>query len=142
MKSEFWLDLSSEKKRINPLCERCGSDEELQAHHRVYRPRWGNTVLEDLETLCRSCHRKEHGLKKMFCGRVLIYRDDVRFSRILYWTHYLNTRMFRTAVGLKDSEKRYLEIALKLYPPTEKDSCMKFHIEQTLKTSTIAHTLK
>ena len=140
LKSDFWLNLSAEKKVLTPHCERCGDEEFIQAHHKFYRSRWENTQIEDLETLCRKCHRLEHGIKNYFCGRIMLYRDDVRFSRFLHWMGFLTRRMYRIGRGLKASEKRYLQSALKIYPPTPKDSCMKFHVENTLKTSTIAHT--
>jgi 5-methylcytosine-specific restriction endonuclease McrA len=51
-------------------CERCGfygqRDQDgrrhgLDVHHLTYE-RLGHEHLADLETLCRTCHREEHGL--------------------------------------------------------------------------------
>lgn len=56
----FWLDLTARKKKLVPKCERCGSSEWLESHHRFYRPSWFDTQLEDLEVLCFDCHRLEH----------------------------------------------------------------------------------
>ena len=140
LKSDFWLTLSAAKKEKSPCCERCGSVEFIQAHHKFYRPKWEQTEIGDLETLCRACHREEHGIKNYFCGRVLLYRDDVRFSRFIHWMGHLKRRMVRFGRGLKPSEKNYLNLALAAYPPKSDDSCMKFHVENTLKMSDIAHT--
>lgn len=63
LKSEFWKELSERVKRERGnKCERCGSKSSLQAHHKQYPKNWFETVLEDLEVLCRRCHRKEHGI--------------------------------------------------------------------------------
>lgn len=135
LKSDFWLKLSAEKRALNPACEWCGSVEALQAHHKFYRESWYNTELPDLETLCRRCHKKEHGVPT---DRIMIFRDDLRFSRFMHWLHFLRSKMYSTLwnqVGLKESERWYLKQALKQYPPRKKDTCMQFHVEHTLKIS-------
>ena len=43
-------------------CERCGSDKYLQVHHLSYKNIF-NEEPEDLEILCKSCHKKEHNIK-------------------------------------------------------------------------------
>lgn len=45
-------------------CERCLSREKIMVHHKDGN-RYNN-VLSNLETLCRSCHAKEHGIEKNF----------------------------------------------------------------------------
>ena len=37
-------------------CVRCGSREDLVAHHKIPRRLGGLDVLENLEPVCRSCH--------------------------------------------------------------------------------------
>ena len=37
-------------------CVRCGSRDDLVAHHKVPRKMGGLDVLENLEPVCRSCH--------------------------------------------------------------------------------------
>ena len=37
----------------------------MQAHHVRYPDDWFKTTIEDLITLCRGCHRIEHGLGKI-----------------------------------------------------------------------------
>ena len=44
-------------------CVRCPSKKHLQAHHRYYRQRFEDSEPDDLITLCRDCHKKEHGIK-------------------------------------------------------------------------------
>ena len=41
-------------------CQGCGSAENLQVHHLSHRSRLGSDKLENLMTLCASCHRREH----------------------------------------------------------------------------------
>lgn len=62
--SPFWRDIRARKIALNPRCERCSSRQNLQCHHKFYRQRWEDTAVEDLETLCRSCHKKHHDLPK------------------------------------------------------------------------------
>lgn len=62
--SDFWVALSRRKRRLTPYCERCGKTKRLQAHHRFYREHWFDTLIEDLQTLCRNCHQREHGIKR------------------------------------------------------------------------------
>jgi hypothetical protein len=40
-------------------CVRCGSCERLEVHHKTYARR-GFEEMDDLETLCRSCHERHH----------------------------------------------------------------------------------
>jgi hypothetical protein len=54
------------KKRLQRLeldgfaCHRCGSTDRLQVHH-IHYSTVGVEDMEDLETLCRACHMREHG---------------------------------------------------------------------------------
>jgi 5-methylcytosine-specific restriction endonuclease McrA len=38
------------------VCVRCGTDEDLVAHHRIPRRYGGLDLYENLEPVCRSCH--------------------------------------------------------------------------------------
>lgn len=42
-------------------CNRCGSKRNLEVHHRNHNQR--NNKIENLEILCKSCHRKHHTLR-------------------------------------------------------------------------------
>lgn len=50
-------------ERAGFRCERCGQGAPLNVHHRTY-VRLGRELPEDLEVLCRGCHREEHGLPR------------------------------------------------------------------------------
>jgi len=62
LRSEDWQDrrqqvLSRDRRR----CTKCNSPHYLQVHHLTYS-RVGKEEMEDLITLCRNCHEKEHGI--------------------------------------------------------------------------------
>jgi 5-methylcytosine-specific restriction endonuclease McrA len=57
--SEHWKSLRKAKIKINPSCEICGAKRRLDVHHIRYRNIYDVTV-EDLQTLCRRCHKKHH----------------------------------------------------------------------------------
>lgn len=52
-------------RRDGGKCVRCGSTDRLQAHHKLYRDDWESALASDLETLCRSCHEKQHPDKQV-----------------------------------------------------------------------------
>lgn len=60
LECDWWRDLSRKKRKKVGKCERCGSHKQLQSHHRRYPDHWFDTREEDLEVLCRECHRLEH----------------------------------------------------------------------------------
>lgn len=62
LNSEHWKNLRQEKLEKNPRCEKCGRSTCLDVHHLVYRDLY-DVTLKDLQTLCRSCHNKEHEKK-------------------------------------------------------------------------------
>lgn len=62
LKSEHWKNLRKEKLKLNPICELCGSDNNVEPHHLEYRNLY-DVMVSDLQTLCRRCHVKEHKRK-------------------------------------------------------------------------------
>jgi len=62
----MWRQIRVEAIKISPACKRCGSEENLHVHHKVYgeafrcRGTLYKDKLENLEVLCRSCHYLEH----------------------------------------------------------------------------------
>ena len=67
-----WRQLRLFKLQLNPVCERCGSIENLQVHHKISpfdgyfsAQRFDELAfgLSNLETLCQKCHNEEHGKK-------------------------------------------------------------------------------
>ena len=55
LQSEHWKVKRKEKLLINNKCELCGIDTGLNIHHNSYKNLY-NEPLEDLNTLCSSCH--------------------------------------------------------------------------------------
>jgi hypothetical protein len=56
--AEFHQKKAQVKKRDGYECRQCGLDENLDVHHRDMNPE--NNKLDNLVTLCRSCHFKVH----------------------------------------------------------------------------------
>jgi hypothetical protein len=60
MQSAWWRgNRNSALKRAGFKCQRCGSKNGLEVHHKTYE-RMGNEWDADLEALCRDCHSKHH----------------------------------------------------------------------------------
>lgn len=62
--SVFWANIREEKLRLNPVCELCGNPKSRNVHHKFYRPNPYDVQVGDLQTLCKKCHRSEHGFGK------------------------------------------------------------------------------
>ena len=58
LKSEHWDRLRRAKLFIDPECQRCGKPA-LDVHHIDYKNIF-DVTLDDVESLCRPCHHKEH----------------------------------------------------------------------------------
>jgi 5-methylcytosine-specific restriction endonuclease McrA len=59
--SNHWLVVRQARLYVdNYQCRKCGGVHQLQVHHKTYE-RLGEEDMADLVTLCRYCHRKEHG---------------------------------------------------------------------------------
>ena len=127
LRSAFWVALSERKRSSVGKCERCGETRGLQSHHVRYPADWAHTTSEDLMVLCRHCHRREHGF---FGEAFMIYRDDLRFSRLLFRIWKIRKRVL-SGMGIRRREVRLLVLSWKEYPPTKKDSCMAFHVRTT-----------
>lgn len=60
MKSDVWLDKRHRVFRRDGMrCVECGSAMNLRCHHLTYE-NLGNEPLQDLVTLCNSCHSEKH----------------------------------------------------------------------------------
>jgi 5-methylcytosine-specific restriction endonuclease McrA len=61
LKSKQWDILRTVTfERDGHKCTKCGSPNDLHAHHTVYRAHPQDTQPGDLITLCLACHRKQH----------------------------------------------------------------------------------
>jgi hypothetical protein len=62
LRSEDWQERRQQiLSRDGRRCTKCNSSHYLQVHHLTYA-RVGDENLDDLVTLCRKCHEKEHGI--------------------------------------------------------------------------------
>jgi hypothetical protein len=85
LNSEHWKNLRAEKLQISPKCEKCGSYLSLDVHHKSYGQLY-DVLIQDLETLCRACHNKEHEEKESKKDRKLrkgLKRED-KYYFLLY----------------------------------------------------------
>lgn len=82
LKTPFWKDLSRRKLEQVGHCEVCGYHHHLQAHHLFYRLDWFDTKLEDLQVLCRTCHRIEHGRLVMFPFDIVAHAVETHLNRM------------------------------------------------------------
>lgn len=61
LQSDHWKSLRLQAlTRDGFKCTSCGSFNNLQGHHIRYRPDWYSGVVEDIQTLCDSCHLEAH----------------------------------------------------------------------------------
>ncbi len=62
LKTDYWKSVRIKVfLRDNKTCQKCGSKKKLEAHHLTYKHHRNEMkYLEDLITLCRDCHEKEH----------------------------------------------------------------------------------
>lgn len=58
--SAVWQKIKKKKLRQDPQCQMCKTAINLQIHHVRYPGIWGEEKIEDLMTLCDSCHEKIH----------------------------------------------------------------------------------
>jgi hypothetical protein len=54
----WWWAEHEAFRRDNFKCQKCGSVENLEAHHRIPTSKGGNSLPENLITLCHDCHMK------------------------------------------------------------------------------------
>lgn len=62
LESDHWKALRDAAIARDGCCVRCRSVEILQVHHLKYRNPLESCTLADVTTLCRKCHRQEHGI--------------------------------------------------------------------------------
>lgn len=59
----MWPAIAAEQIRLYPSCSRCGSVQNLEAHHIRPLHSGGSNELSNLITLCHDCHRAQHKSK-------------------------------------------------------------------------------
>jgi 5-methylcytosine-specific restriction endonuclease McrA len=66
LKTDFWKNLRDQAVERDKQCRHCGNTSKplFEVHHMIYRTSWYDTRLDDLQTLCKPCHRSTHGLVK------------------------------------------------------------------------------
>src|SRR5688500_4705193 len=77
---ELWVDTADDKRRYyeylrssrwdslkkhrlswdHHRCRLCNTDDQLSVHHRWYPDEFGQETVDDLTTLCRTCHHQYH----------------------------------------------------------------------------------
>jgi hypothetical protein len=129
LKTAFWVSLSSQKKRLVPACERCGSESLLESHHRFYRDNWFETKLEDLEVLCSECHGKEHGIVK----QGWFFTEDIYLEEF-YWSVHEFFLGFASEKTLRRKDKKLLRRALQKWPDNRAVAC---RVTNALKLNSI-----
>ena len=68
--------------RDQDRCVECGSKADLHVHHVRYREKPEDSTLDDLQTLCKKCHRAEHGIGPDACRRQMFrVRDLLRTTK-------------------------------------------------------------
>ena len=83
LKTKEWLLIREARKVMDGnKCTRCGSTDHLEVHHKTYEldPTRGLLVLDNLITLCRSCHDATHGYSY---GRIDL--DELSYCRNCAW---------------------------------------------------------
>lgn len=57
-----WRKVAKSYMQLEPLCELCQDYRDLMVHHKKPLSEGGERLdFSNLQTLCRSCHAKEHG---------------------------------------------------------------------------------
>ena len=66
LKTKYWAKVSARVlKRDKRRCKMCGSKKDLNVHHKTYANHFRElSHMDDLITLCRTCHKKVHGISK------------------------------------------------------------------------------
>jgi len=63
MHSREWCEVRQKRlKKDGYRCALCGTTEHLEVHHLTYE-RLGRERIDDLITLCKTCHKQAHELK-------------------------------------------------------------------------------
>lgn len=76
LRSPAWQAKRRERLALDGYrCQECGTSEQLDVHHLIYRP-WGTEGMTDLLTLCRDHHYSRHEEQRMSNVITLTGSDD------------------------------------------------------------------
>jgi hypothetical protein len=106
LKSEHWKNLRSKKKKNR--CAICGSEENLQVHHLVYRHIF-DVTKGDLRKLCRECHETAHILIK---SGTLVFRSENTHSRFSITKAAVKKSRFGSAIASPERHKNQMNMDL------------------------------
>lgn len=107
LKTDYWKKVRSivlERDRF--LCQECFGKDRLEVHHRTYEHHGHeHEHLQDLITLCRNCHGRQHGLSEILSpSSRLIPVSDILFNLPVVHT-WMSTR--HPDVKLRDLLQQY-----------------------------------
>lgn len=116
-KTPEWKEKVKKRRAIDGYrCVLCGSNEDLQVHHRHYHSFRHEDVENDLVTLCQACHTRVHAYKDFItCGicdaaLILNIKDHDAFLNSIgiksYQVHqmhkeFINSNMKRICIPLE-----------------------------------------
>lgn len=78
--------------RRKTACERCGSKNRLRVHHKDRNPK-NNHDHNNLETLCMTCHTREHKQEILSAQRKLANRKRLSEQAKLAWRNKKNRKL-------------------------------------------------
>jgi hypothetical protein len=99
LKTPHWKDVRKRYwncKLHRRTCYACGSNDNLQVHHKSYR-RIGNEHLNDLCLLCDNCHRETHRIERERPGGILFGAAKRLRKNLLAGASDGNTRRGKTS---------------------------------------------
>lgn len=103
MHSSEWQAKRMQRIKLDGFrCQMCGSGMHLQVHHVCYDNLCKDAEIDDLVTLCKSCHEKVHAIDLRRKNPLSIFEEDE--GNIPYEER--NRKMFYTALRLLRDKER------------------------------------
>ncbi len=95
LKTAEWKSYSTELIDERKCCWQCGTEENLQVHHLIYRE-WAKPweyLDDEVRVLCRDCHEAVH-----------VVADDIWVACLVFEPHQLE-QMLKELRQIKESEE-------------------------------------
>ena len=108
MQSNAWNELRTKRLiKDDFACRLCGNRNNLQVHHLIYpkHSEFGSEPLNDLLTLCESCHRVVEKLKKGQVGQYKQWHDAKAIAQIRLEDEQSDDALAVMQI-IRDSDKR------------------------------------